>query len=141
MDQKFIILRIFKFREKKKTRLKSDFGLFFEIDFLICNIVYQQMERRGNSFEIQRIFQQEGKYSYAFFVKRFGSGGYPRISQQGLSVNVKLPIRIPPEGDDYKKFVNINKSSDQWDFDVKQCVSWVALKVNQMWGTEKDYYQ
>ena len=103
------------------------------------NIVYQQMERRGNSFEIQRIFQQEGKYSYAFFVKRFGSGGYPRISQQGLSVNVKLPIRIPPEGDDYKKFVNINKSSDQWDFDVKQCVSWVALKVNQMWGTEKDF--
>ena len=35
MDQKFIILRIFKFREKKKTRLKSDFGLFFEIDFFL----------------------------------------------------------------------------------------------------------
>ena len=73
------------------------------------------------------------------FVKRVDGGSYSRISRQGLSVNVKLPIRIPPEGDDYKKFVNINKSSDQWDFDVKQCVSWVALKVNQMWGTEKDF--
>ena len=61
------------------------------------NIVYQQMERRGSSFEIQRIFQQEGKYSYAFFVKRIGSVGYPRISQQGLSVNVELPVPL----DDY----------------------------------------
>lgn len=31
MVQKFIILRIFKCREKKKTRLKSDFGLFYEV--------------------------------------------------------------------------------------------------------------
>ena len=52
---------------------------------------------------------------------------------------MSLPLRIPSIGDDYKKFVNINKSRDQWDFDVKQCVSWVALKVNQMWGTEKDF--
>lgn len=95
MDARFITLRIFKFREKEKRRLKSDFGLFFEIDFfLICNIVYQQMERWGNSFEIQRIFQQEGKYSYAFFVKRIDGGSYSRISQQGLSVNVKLPVWI-----------------------------------------------
>ena len=95
MDARFITLRIFKFQEKEKTRLKSDFGLFFESDFfLICNIVYQQMERWGNSFEIQRIFQQEGKYSYAFFVKRIDGGSYSRISQQGLSVNVKLPVWI-----------------------------------------------
>ena len=33
MDARFITLRIFKFQEKEKTRLKSDFGLFFESDF------------------------------------------------------------------------------------------------------------
>lgn len=33
MDVRFITLRIFKFREKEKRRLKSDFGLFFESDF------------------------------------------------------------------------------------------------------------
>ena len=95
MDARFITLRIFNFQEKEKTRLKSDFGLFFESDFfLICSIVYQQMERRGNSFEIQRIFQQEGKYSYAFFVKRVDGAIYSRISRQGFSVNVKLPVWI-----------------------------------------------
>lgn len=35
MVQKFIILRIFKFQEKKKTRLKSDFGFFLRLFFLI----------------------------------------------------------------------------------------------------------
>ena len=35
MDARFITLRIFKFREKEKRRLKSDFGLFFEIDFFL----------------------------------------------------------------------------------------------------------
>lgn len=35
MDVRFITLRIFKFQEKEKTRLKSDFGLFFEIDFFL----------------------------------------------------------------------------------------------------------
>lgn len=103
------------------------------------NIVYQQMDRRGNGFEIQRIFQQEGKYSYAFFVKRFGSLGYPRISQPGLSVNVELPVKIPALGNDYSKFVNTNAKIDQWDFEVNQCVSWVALKVNQMWGTKREF--
>ena len=98
------------------------------------NIVYQQMERRGSSFEIQRIFQQEGKYSYAFFVKRIGSVVYPRISQQGLSVNVEFPI--PEVTDDYYQHVDASKSSDQWRFVTKQCVSWVALKVNQMWKTK-----
>ena len=33
MDVRFITLRIFKFQENEKTRLKSDFGLFSEIDF------------------------------------------------------------------------------------------------------------
>ena len=51
------------------------------------------MDKRGSSFEVQRIFQQEGKYSYAFFVKRIDEAIYSRISQQGLSVNVKLPVR------------------------------------------------
>lgn len=94
MDARFITLRIFKFQEKEKTRLKSDFGLVFESDFLICNIVYQQMDKRGSSFEIQRIFQQEGKYSYAFFVKRVDGAIYSRISRQGFSVNVQLPVWI-----------------------------------------------
>ena len=108
------------------------------------NIVYQQMERRGSSFEIQRIFQQEGKYSYAFFVKRFGSVGYPRISQQGLSVNVKLPVRIPSVGDDYKQYLKVSYSGgephDQWYFGTYQCTSWVALKINQMWGTKTTFW-
>ena len=52
------------------------------------------MERWGNSFEIQRIFQQEGKYSYAFFVKRVDGAIYSQISWQGVSVNVKLPVWI-----------------------------------------------
>lgn len=52
------------------------------------------MDKRGSSFEIQRIFQQEGKYSYAFFVKRVDGAIYSRISGQGLSVNVKLPVWI-----------------------------------------------
>lgn len=103
------------------------------------SIVYQQMDKQGASFEIQRTFQQDGKYSYAFFVKRLGNLGYPRISQQGLSVNVKLPVLIPAEGNDYSRFVDITKAYDQWDFEVNQCVSWVALKVNQMWGTKTDF--
>ena len=101
------------------------------------NIVYQQMERRGNGFEIQRIFQQEGKYSYAFFVKRFGSLGYPRISQPGLSVNVELPV--PPVGDDYPWPNGNSSTADSWGFYKRWCTSWVAFKVNQMWKTETDF--
>lgn len=108
------------------------------------NIVYQQMDKRGSSFEIQRIFQQEGKYSYAFFVKRMGSLGYPRISQQGLSVNVEFPI--PVVTDDYlvhmkrKGYDRKNQMYyEQWGFGEFQCVSWVALKVNQMWKTKTDF--
>jgi len=102
------------------------------------NIVYQQMERRGNSFEIQRIFQQEGRYSYAFFVKRFGSVGYPRISQQGLSVNVELPV--PPVGDDYPWPNGNSSTEDSWGFYKRWCTSWVAFKVNQMWKTDKGFF-
>ena len=100
------------------------------------NIVYQQMERRGSSFEIQRIFQQEGKYSYAFFVKRIGSVGYPRISQQGLSVNVELPVPL----DDYPWPNGNSSTEDSWGFYKRWCTSWVAFKVNQMWKTDKGFF-
>lgn len=33
MDVRFITLRIFKFQEKEKTRLKSGFGLFLRLIF------------------------------------------------------------------------------------------------------------
>ena len=104
------------------------------------NNVYQKLTPNRNyiEFSIDRSFQQEGKYYYRFFVAK-GGNSYPTIHQNSFSIDVSLPLRIPSIGDDYKKFVNINKSRDQWDFDVKQCVSWVALKVNQMWGTEKDF--
>ena len=102
------------------------------------------MDKRGSSFEIQRIFQQEGKYSYAFFVKRVDGGSYSRISQQGLSVNVKLPVRIPSIGDDYKQYLKVSYSGgephDQWYFGTYQCTSWVALKINQMWGTKTTFW-
>ena len=108
------------------------------------NIVYQQMERRGSSFEIQRIFQQEGKCSYAFFVKRVDGGSYSRISKPGLSVNVEFPI--PVVTDDYlvhmkrKGYDRQNQMYyEQWGFGEFQCVSWVALKVNQMWKTKTDF--
>lgn len=104
------------------------------------NNVYQKLTPNRNyiEFSVDRSFQQEGKYYYRFFVAK-GGNSYPTIHQNSFSIDVSLPLRIPSIGDDYKKFVNINKSRDQWDFDVKQCVSWVALKVNQMWGTEKDF--
>ena len=102
------------------------------------NIVYQQMERRGSSFEIQRIFQQEGKYSYAFFVKRVDGGSYSRISQQGLSVNVELPV--PPVGDDYPWPNGNSSTEDSWGFYKRWCTSWVAFKVNQMWKTDKGFF-
>ena len=108
------------------------------------NIVYQQMDKRGSNFGIQRIFQQEGKYSYAFFVKRVDGGSYSRISKPGLSVNVEFPI--PVVTDDYlvhmkrKGYDRQNQMYyEQWGFGEFQCVSWVALKVNQMWKTKTDF--
>lgn len=70
--------------------------------------------------------------------------GYPRISQQGLSVNVKLTVRIPSIGNDYKQHLKVSYSGgephDQSYFGTYQCTSWVALKINQMWGTKTTFW-
>lgn len=106
------------------------------------NIVYEQMERKGSTFEADRKFQQDGNYSYAFFVRR-GFGAYPRISSPGSSIQVEIPVAIPPLGNDYKTNLKIlysgGKSHDQWYFGLYHCTSWVALKVNQMWGTKTTF--
>lgn len=101
------------------------------------NIVYERMERNGSTFEVDRKLQQEGNYSYAFFIKKVG-GIYPRISSPGLSVKVILPV--PPVGDDYPWPNELSETAqDPWGFYKRWCTSWVAFKVNQMWRTEKDF--
>ena len=59
---------------------------------------------------------------------------------------MSLPLRIPALGDDYKLHMTPigydktkNLEYEQWYFGTYQCVSWVSLKVNQMWGTATDF--
>lgn len=59
MDVRFITLRIFKFQEKEKTRLKSDFGLFFESDFFLIfkiRFLYCILNKRKSKITINKNF-------------------------------------------------------------------------------------
>lgn len=112
------------------------------------NNVYQKLTPNRNyiEFSVDRSFQQEGKYYYRFFVAK-GGNSYPTIHQNSFSIDVSLPLRIPALGDDYKLHMTPigydktkNLEYEQWYFETYQCTSWVALKINQMWGTKTTFW-
>lgn len=105
------------------------------------NIVYQKLtpNTQYTSYQIERTFQQEGRYYYRIFVVVPSTNRGKPLHSSGSSIAVELPLHIPPIENDYNKHVKIyhyaSGSSDQWSFIPYNCTSWVALKVNQMWGT------
>ncbi|MDO4714117.1 MAG: CHAP domain-containing protein [bacterium] len=113
------------------------------------NEVFEQMRPNlsYSSFEVQRRFQQEGVYHIRFYVESTGSVlPYPRIHQNSYTINVELPVNVPTAVNDYFNYMRIvgrdgsnGRDYEQWGFFTKECVSWVAHKVNRMWNTDKDF--
>lgn len=108
--------------------------------------VYEKMlpNRDYTSFEVQRTFKQEGIYHIRFYVASSRYGTYPSIHRDSYRVEVELPVNVPAMGDDYKQRVrkggsDVNGIYDICSFYYYNCTSWVALKVNQMWGTQSAF--
>lgn len=89
-------------------------------------------------FELRKTFSETGDYSYAYLVRESPFSPYlARLMNKGEIVS---SLMIPAIQDDYSSNVQYkgqdgNGSYEQWGFYMYQCTSWVALKVNQMWGT------
>ena len=50
-------------------------------------------------------------------------------------------MRIPIFRKNFKPMPNGNSSmEDSWGFYKRWCTSWVAFKVNQMWKTDKGFF-
>lgn len=131
-----------RYRFKVRSNHLSRFEVWIKYYSPKGDVVYQKLDPNGNyiNFTLDRTFQQEGVYYCRFFIsKRDKNGAYLSIHQNSIAINVVLPLYIPPVTDDYEQYVNINAYEDPWNFYPQQCVSWVALKVNQMWRTEREF--
>lgn len=128
-----------RYRFKVRSKHLSRFEVWIKYYSPKGDVVYQKLDpdRQYINFTLDRTFQQEGVYYCRFFIsKQDKNGAYPSIHQSSIAINVVLPLYIPPVTDDYEQYVNINAFSDPWGFYPQQCVSWVVLKVNQMWRTK-----
>ena len=101
-------------------------------------VVYLELLRSGSQYEAEYKFPiVGGKYSFRVFVNNKGpwSTLYNSIHNKSYSLEVPNMVKVPPLGDDY----NRNMPRDHFDFDPYQCTAWVALKINQMWGTKRAF--
>lgn len=88
-------------------------------------------------YKLEKTFSRSAKYSYRYFVRQIPTTNYLRqVTQNNGEI---YTLVVPDIGNDYP-WPNASPSSvDSWGFYKRWCTSWVAWKVNQMWGTEDDF--
>ncbi len=94
-------------------------------------------------FELEQSFLRTGDYSYRYLVREnVFTNDLRQLTAKGSTF---FSLTIPSGLDDYHaKARKIYAGAaygymDQWNFGYEECVSWVALKVNQMWGTNTEF--
>lgn len=87
-----------------------------------------------NSYTLSRSLTLYNDYQYQYVFYRTNSP----LSGTAHSLTVlHSPIAL---GNDYPYANSIADRGDKWDFFTRNCTSWVAWKVNQMWGTDKAFH-
>ena len=108
---------------------------------------YKKLERINpysipKMYMVDSIFDRSALYSYKYFVRENPNTNNLRPLSTGTSPTFTTLV-VPDVTDDYVANVNISYyqsgPSDQWYFYPYNCTSWVALKVNQMWGTSTTF--
>ena len=104
-------------------------------------IIYQKMNKVNGGYptrySISRTFSNTGRFYYRHFLRGLSPAVLTPLEPQGKSI---FYVKIPRSGNDYERLAKIRNGEDQWNFYKGQCTSWVAAKVNQMWGTETAFH-
>ena len=105
-------------------------------------VVFQKMNKQSGTsyptkYHLFKRFPSTGRYYYRHFVQNSSPIILTPLESQGKSI---LFVRIPQPQNDYERLAKIRNGEDQWNFYKGQCTSWVAAKVNQMWGTETAFH-
>ena len=101
-------------------------------------------------YMVDSIFDRSALYSYKYFVREDPNTNNLRPLSTGTSPTFTTLV-VPASGDDYHSvadhiYAGIDPDTgtpmymDQWNFYYEECVSWVACKVNEMWGTETTFH-
>ncbi len=90
----------------------------------------------GNVWILNQSLSQNGRYTWRYVA----SNGSALTSWNSYVDNIKITI-----GNDYpyplgQCVVNTNSCIDDWNMYKYNCTSWVAWKVNQMWGTSTTFW-
>ena len=98
---------------------------------------YIAMTKTGNMWILNKDLQKNGRYYWRYV----DNAGNDLTSWNSYVDNIKI---INSTINDYPYSAgqcapNTDGCTDKWFFYRYNCTSWVAHKVSQMWGTEKDF--
>lgn len=96
---------------------------------------YIAMTKTGNMWILNKNLIHNGRYYWRYV----DNSGNPLTSWNSYVDNIKITT-----GNDYPYPIgqctpNSSGCTDQWSFYKYNCTSWVAWKVNQMWGTTTSF--
>ena len=94
-------------------------------------------------YRLDKVFSNSADYSYQYFVRQIpATNTIMRITPTNGSF---ATLVVPGQGDNYHNvaahiYAGNGMYMDQWNFYYEECVSWVACKVNEMWGTYNTFH-
>lgn len=126
---------VFYFRVDLASGITSAIGLAVKFTHPVngTNVVPMTYNPIYNRFELSKTMNLYNDYSYKYIFAASGT------ELSGASRNIIVLHNSIPLGDDYIYKTSYANQADKWSFYTRNCTSWVAWKVNQMWGTNTDF--